>query len=297
MAQEAANRLDKKNLATRLTTTGVYAAIFLTLLWYGSEAWAKLTYLGFLAVAAFIGSHEAAMIGRKMGHFPSASAATILAWGILAHCYLWGLGMEDTIPLWLVLLVGGAIVHFSALFYKHNLDNALPSQGITILAGLYLGIGLGFQQKLFMFNETTLTNTGARLLLALFLIVWLGDAGAYFLGSKFGKHKLAPRVSPKKTWEGVFGNLIGNIAGASIIKAYVCTDWTWVDAVAIAILLGAFGLLGDLVESAWKRSAGLKDSSFGIVIPGHGGMLDRIDSLIFAAPALYLYVHLIHGLN
>jgi len=215
----------------------------------------------------------------------------------LAHCDLWGLGMEDKIPLWRVLLVGSAIVHFSALFCKHNLDNALSSQGITILAGLYLGVGLGFQQKLFMFNETTLTNTGARLLLALFLIVWLGDAGAYFLGSKLGKHKLAPRISPKKTWEGVFGNFVGNIAGASIIKGFVCTDWTWVDAVAIAILLGAFGLLGDLVESAWKRSAGLKDSNFGIAIPGHGGVLDRIDSLVFAAPALYLYVHLIHGLN
>jgi len=297
MAQEAANRLDKKNLAARLASTVVYAALFLTLLWYGAESWAKLTYLGILAVAAFMGAREAAMIGKKMGHFPSVWTGTLLAWGILAYCYLWGMGLEDKIPLWMVLIIGGAIIHFAALFTKHNLDNSLSSQGITVLAGLYLGIGLGFQQKLFMFNETTLTNTGARLLLALFLIVWLGDAGAYFVGSKFGKHKLAPRVSPKKTWEGALGNAIGNVAGAAIIKHFVCTDWTWVDAVAIAILLGVCGLLGDLVESSWKRSAGLKDSSFGVAIPGHGGMLDRVDSLVFAAPALYLYVHLVHGLN
>jgi phosphatidate cytidylyltransferase len=297
MAQEAANRLDKKNLAVRLASTGVYAAMLLTVLWFGTEAWAKLAYLGFLAAVAFIAAREAAMIGKKMGHFPSTWAGTLMAWGILAHCYLWGMGMEDKIPLWLVLVVGSAVIHFSALFNKRNLDNALPSQGISVLAGVYLGIGLGFQQKLFMFNETTLTNTGARLLLALLLIVWLGDAGAYFVGSRFGKHKLAPRVSPKKTWEGVLGNIIGNLAGASIIKYFVCTDWTLVDAAAIAILLGTFGLFGDLLESAWKRSAGIKDSSFGFCIPGHGGMLDRIDSLVFAAPALYLYVHLIHGLN
>jgi len=297
MTQEATNRLDKKNLAVRLASTVVFAALFLTLLWFGAEPWAKLTYTGILAVAAFLGAREAAMIGRKMGHFPSVWAGAIFAWGILAHCYLWGMHMEDKIPLWTVLLGGLAIVQIPALIHKHNLDNALPSQGVTILAGLYLGIGVGFQQKLFMFNETTLTNTGARLLLALFLIVWLGDAGAYFMGSRFGKHKLAPRVSPKKTWEGVIGNAVGNLAGASIIKYFVCTDWTWVDAAAIAILLGTFGLLGDLVESAWKRSAGVKDSNFGFSIPGHGGMLDRIDSLVFAAPALYLYVHLVHGLN
>jgi phosphatidate cytidylyltransferase len=189
------------------------------------------------------------------------------------------------------------LIHFGALFSKHGLDSSLPSQGITWLAGMYLGIGLGFQQKLFMFNDTTLPNTGARLLLALFLIVWLGDTGAYFVGSRFGKHKLAPRISPKKSWEGVIGNIAGNAIGASIVTAFVCTDWSLIDAAAIALLLGVASILGDLAESAWKRSAGMKDSQFGIGIPGHGGALDRIDSLVFAAPALYAYVHYIHGLN
>ena len=297
MVQEVANKFDKKNLAVRMCSAVVFAALFLTLLWFGTEIWAKLVYLGMLAAAAFTGVREAVLIGRKMGHFPSLSAGTLLAWGILAHCYLWGIDRGDVLPLWLVLFASGLVIHFGALFSKHNLDNALPSQGITWLAGLCLGLGLGFQQKLFMFGETTLTNTGGRLLLALFLIVWLGDTGAYFAGSRFGKHKLAPRVSPKKTREGAVGNIIGNILGASVIKFFVCTDWSPVDIVAIGLSLGIVGILGDLAESTWKRSAGVKDSHFDISVPGHGGVLDRVDSLLFAAPALYVYVHFVHGLN
>jgi phosphatidate cytidylyltransferase len=298
MTQEtqSKSRFDKKNLASRLSSAGVFAALFFTLLWFGEAPWAKLVFLGILAAIACLGVREAVMMGRKIGHFPNLVAGTLLAWGILAHCYLWGKGLGDVLPLWLILFGGAAAIHFSALFSKHNLDNALPSQGITWLAGLYLGVGLGFQQKLFMFNETTLPNTGARLLLALFLIVWLGDTFAYFAGKGFGKHKLAARVSPKKTWEGAVGNIVGNIAGATIIKLFVCTDWSPVDVIAIGTVLGAAGILGDLVESTWKRSAGIKDSYFGISIPGHGGILDRVDSLVFAAPALYAYIHFFHGL-
>jgi phosphatidate cytidylyltransferase len=82
------------------------------------------------------------------------------------------------------------------------------------------------------------------------------------------------------------------------MKATVCTEWTLVDVVLLALLLGTVGQLGDLVESTWKRSAGVKDSNMGgISIPGHGGMLDRVDSLVFAAPVLYAYVHFVHGFN
>jgi phosphatidate cytidylyltransferase len=297
MTQDALQKFDKRNLVVRVISACVFAALFFVLLWFGEESWAKLTYLGILAFAAFIGVREASMIGRKMGHSPNMVTGTFLAWGILAHCYFWGAGLGDMLPLWLVLFLGSALIHFVALFCGRSQDDALPSQGITWLAGLYLGLGLGFQQKLFMFGETTLPNTGARLLLAMFLIVWLGDTLAFFVGSRFGKHKLAPKVSPKKTWEGAIGNIAGNIAGATIAKFFICTDWSPVDADAIGVILGMVGILGDLVESTWKRSAGIKDSYFGISIPGHGGVLDRVDSLIFAAPALYAYVHFVHGLN
>lgn len=291
--------MDTRNLAIRLLSSGVFAIGFLSLLYFGSRPWAKVAYLLLMSASIFMGVREMCLIARKLGHHPSIIAGTLAGLLFPLHFFFAARAGGDPLPLWFILAVAGGIIHFGALlFSKDPLENALPSQAITWLAALYMGLGLGFQQKLFMFNDTTLPNTGARLILALYLIVWFGDTAAYFVGSFLGKHKLAPRISPKKTWEGALGNLAGNIGGAFLIKTFICTDWTPVDALALGLLLGAVGILGDLVESTWKRSAHVKDSAMdSFSIPGHGGMLDRVDSLIFAAPALYTYVHLIHGLS
>ena len=290
--------LDRKNLATRVGTALVFAVFFLTLLYLGAQAWTRTVFLVLLAGSLFMGVRELTLMGRKLGLRPSLAAASLAGWGILLHFFLLGLYPTDPLPLWLVLAVAGLVIHVGALFFEADLNTALTSQAITWLGALYLGLGLGFQVKLFMFSETTLTNTGGRLILALYLITWLGDTTAYFVGTLLGKHKLARQVSPKKSWEGAAGNLAGNILAGFIIKAFVCPQWSAVDAVLIGLLLGVTGQLGDLVESTWKRSAGVKDSNMGgLSIPGHGGMLDRLDSLVFAAPALYAYVHFVHGLN
>lgn len=291
--------LDTKNLAVRLATSLVFAVGFLALMYFGTRPWAKTVFLAIMSFSVFMGVREMCLIARKVGHRPSILSGTLAGLLFPLHFYFAARTGGDPLPLWFVLAVAGALIHFGALiFAKDPLDNALSSQAITWMAALYMGLGLGFQQKLFMFNDTTLPNTGARLILALYIIVWAGDTAAYFSGSLLGRHKLAPRVSPKKTWEGAFGNLAGNIGGAFLVRALLCTEWTVVDAVALGLLLGIVGILGDLAESTWKRSAGVKDSAMdGFAIPGHGGMLDRVDSLVFAAPALYTYVHLIHGLN
>ena len=290
--------MDKKNLALRLGTAAVFAVFFLTLLFFGDRPESRALFTLIVAGALFMGIHEFTLMGRKLGHQPSLFAGLIAGWLLLLHFLLLGLFPTDPFPLWLALVSAGAVIHFGALLFEQDLGSALISQAITWMGALYLGLGLGFQLKLFLFTDTTLPNTGGRLILALYLIVWLGDSAAYFVGSTLGRHKLAPKVSPKKTWEGAGGNLLGNVAAAFLIKATVCPQWTAVDAIAIGVLLGVVGQLGDLVESTWKRSAGVKDSNMGgMAIPGHGGMLDRIDSLVFAAPALYAYVHFIHGLN
>jgi len=297
MSSQPSHSLDRKNLATRVISALVFAVLFLTLLYFGESPLSKGLFLALVGAAAWMGVREMTGMAGKNGLNPSELAATFGVWLLLIHFYL--VGPEDPLPLWLALAITGILIHFGLLlFRKDPIQNALTDQALTWMPVIYLGLGLGFQMKLFMFNTTTRSNTGGRLILALYLITCLGDTTAYFVGSLLGRHKLAPKVSPKKSWEGALGNLAGNLIGAFIIKAFVCPDWSAIDAVALGLIMGIVGQLGDLVESAWKRSADVKDSNMGgLGIPGHGGILDRVDSLVFTAPALYAYVHLVHGLN
>ncbi len=289
-------KVDTRNLTVRITSALVFGLFFFSLLWFGDAPWAPWTYLAVMAAAMLMGVHELTLMARARGFNPSLLSGVLVAWGILAH-FNFATGYLDPVPLWLVFTGGALLIHFGALFFDSRLEEALPSQAITWLGALYMGFGLGFQQKLFML-QGTLPKTGSRVILALFIITWFGDSAAYFVGTFFGKHKLARRVSPKKSWEGALGNLGGNLLGAFLMVATVCREWTAVDAVALGLLLGVAGQLGDLVESTWKRSAGVKDSNVGgVSIPGHGGMLDRVDSLVFAAPVFYAYLHFVKGFN
>lgn len=252
-----------------------------------------------------VGIREFALMGRKVGHRPSIYAGVIAGWVIMSHFVVQGFCPEgDLLPLWLVLSVAVAVIYFGALLFEQDLSDALVNQSLTLMSALYLGMGLGFQIKLLMVSATVFPVVGWQLVLSLYLIVWLGDSTAYFLGNFFGRHKLAPTVSPKKTWEGAFGNLLGNIMAAFIVKFTIFNQlsqmkWSSTRTVFIALLLGVIGQLGDLVESSWKRSTKVKDSDVGggITIPGHGGLLDRIDSLVLAAPAFYAYLYFFCGLR
>jgi phosphatidate cytidylyltransferase len=124
------------------------------------------------------------------------------------------------------------------------------------------------------------------LTVALVLSIWSNDTCAYAAGRWFGRHPLAPAISPKKTWEGALGGLVGALVAMAAVKALTLPSLAWLHAVALGLLAGIGGEVGDLVESRLKREVGVKDS--GRMLPGHGGMLDRIDALLFVAP-LYVY--------
>jgi phosphatidate cytidylyltransferase len=170
------------------------------------------------------------------------------------------------------------------LFSRSPLEESLKDGAMTLFGVLYLGLTLG------MLSMTRLLPQGEWLIFFLLLVTWASDTGAYYIGTLYGRHHLAPRISPKKTVEGLVGGLIGAIIVAYVARWWFLPELAGLDCLVLAILLTIAGLWGDLTESTLKRSAGMKDS--GGILPGHGGMLDRLDSLLFAAPAFYYYLTL-----
>lgn len=130
-----------------------------------------------------------------------------------------------------------------------------------------------------------------KIIISIFILIWISDTFAYLVGSAIGKTKLYKKVSPNKTIEGALGGLVAALIGTNLIATYYCTEISTINWMVIASIVFTFGLLGDLIESKFKREAGVKDSSN--FIPGHGGFLDRLDSVIFASPFAYVFIHII----
>jgi phosphatidate cytidylyltransferase len=165
------------------------------------------------------------------------------------------------------------------------LKEMVNSVSVTFFGAAYFGVLAGY---LFRLREL---DHGAWHLLCLFIATWAYDTGGFFAGSLMGKHPLAPLASPKKSWEGAAGGVLLAFLGLGLLKVVFsfCEGfYSWSDVAALAVLLSLFGQLGDLVESMMKRSLTAKDS--GSFFPGHGGVFDRVDSLLFNAPALFYYL-------
>jgi len=222
-------------------------------------------------------------------------------------------GMAMPLPtmaqvLLVMMLVFVPLILMVELF--RNKDSALLNVGMTILGVCYVSLFLGSLiglRELFVpggFPVTryfdvigvnvpsgvfaTIDRWGGLTLATLFASIWLCDSAAYFAGLGFGRHKLFERVSPNKTWEGAIAGFVAAVASFMIAKVLVLGYMTMTTAVTCGCIVGVFGQIGDMVESLLKRDAGVKDSS--ALIPGHGGMLDRFDSLIFVSPLIYLYL-------
>jgi len=171
------------------------------------------------------------------------------------------------------------------LFTRRPLVESLPAAGISSSALLLVAFPLSFAVRVH-----GIPFSGPKLLLFALAITWAADTLAYFAGRAFGKHPLAPHISPKKTWEGSVAGLVG-----SLLIAYAFHFWLTVPLhhlLAMAFLGNIAGQMGDLLESACKRSAGVKDS--GGLLPGHGGILDRIDALILCIPVIWFYLVLVN---
>jgi phosphatidate cytidylyltransferase len=179
----------------------------------------------------------------------------------------------------LVLLLGVGLIA-SAPLWKPG-QPVVESTANTLFGAVYVGWLLGY--AIWLQGRAG----GPQLVLFLVGVTWAGESAAYLVGSSIGRHRLAPILSPRKTVEGAIAQVIVSIAAALALGAWLLPACGLTGAAGAGALLGVIGQVGDLAESAIKRSIGTKDT--GSLIPGHGGMLDRIDSLLFNAPALYLY--------
>lgn len=192
------------------------------------------------------------------------------------------------------IFVVGSFVVFAVAMHRTNLRAAFPSAGLSMIGVLYVGLPLLLMVEMVLRSKFDRRARMAVMILLLF--VWIGDTAAYYVGRAIGRHKMAPRISPGKTWEGAIASVLG-AAGVGVLAWWALPRYGWGDVVSLrdwvvlAIVVNIAAQVGDLVESMIKRGAGVKDS--GSILPGHGGMLDRIDALLFAAPAMWYYPEIV----
>jgi len=234
--------------------------------------------VGIVGLAVLLGLLEYFRLLEARGLVPFSAVGLVLAAALFfeeTHPHWAGA------PLWPLL---GLVLLIAVLARRGELAATVASGAATLLGATYLGALGGSLAGLRLIEPAA---GGASRLLLLLAIVMGSDTAAFFVGYAVGKRPLAPRLSPKKTVEGALGGLLGGVIGALAVRWGSLESMPIPHTVVLGLLVAALGMAGDLLESLLKRWAGVKDS--GTLFPGHGGMLDRLDSLLFGAPLLYYY--------
>ena len=239
-----------------------------------------------LAVAAMvIGLWEFYLLAKKLQLKPDPAVGYVAGAALITIA----LQNEPAVNLLLVqfvIIVLTIVTLVTATLRGAPFDKLLASSGATILGVLYVPLlGSHLVSLRTNFNPTL----SAHLLSFFFLVLMGADAGAYYIGRALGKHKLAPKISPGKTWEGAVGGLAAALAFATLAHFWFFRELPLKYTLSLAAIMTIVGIFGDLAESALKRGAGAKDAAN--ILPGHGGILDRLDSLLFNAPLIYYFAH------
>lgn len=254
----------------RVITAVIALIIFLPLLYLGGLPFDILvTLMGIVAMSEFL------IMKKKLLVSFEAIISFLLMLSILLPVFWAGFWTQDTLGGSFYLLALVMLVYTVISKNRFSFDDA----GVLLLGGLYAGLG-------FRFMMLARAESLWMMLYAL-LIVWITDSGAYLIGRKIGKNKLAPHISPNKTWEGSIG---GSLSAVVIVGAYLyfvqaAFPYSFSTMLLWTLVFSVGGQLGDLIESAFKRHYGVKDS--GKILPGHGGILDRFDSLLFVLPLMH----------
>jgi len=246
------------------------------------------SYLGgyyfffFVATISLLSFYEFSLLVKNKGSNLNLFLGSLIIFFLLLNQY------KSFTQLELIILLSSLSLLVFELF--RNKGSAISNLGSTFLGIFYIGI---FSASLISVREFysciyDSNNYGAFFIISILASIWIGDSAAYYGGITFGRHKLFPRVSPKKSWEGAIFGFIFSIGTMILAKVIVLNYSGWTDVLVIGIIIGLIGQIGDLVESLIKRDSKVKDSS--TLIPGHGGFFDRFDSLLFCAPAIWIYL-------
>jgi len=260
------------NLLRRVATAAVALPLLLAVLFLAPP----IAWIALVAVAALLGAWEFFVLLASRGLRPLRWPGLLLMAAVFASMIEFDRAGP---PLWPAALV---VLLAAALALASDMPTAVPAAAGSCLGAVYLGALGGSIAALRLIAPA---GDGPRRVLLLCAIIMSADTAAYFTGRAIGRRKLAPAVSPGKTIEGFLGGLAGGVIGAFAVRGAGWIPAT--HALALGVAVAALGTVGDLVESLFKRWAQVKDS--GTLFPGHGGMLDRVDSLLFGAPVLYYY--------
>lgn len=267
------------NLLSRVLTAAVLVPVIVLLIfWKRYEGWWALVFL-----ASAVGAYE--LIHMSV---PDAKVPDYVV-GILAALSL-GSAISICPHPAAMPLVGAAAV-MTLMLYVMFWPRDMAKAGWRVA-----GFALCLAYAGFLFPFVALLKRlphGSAWVMLLCTVTWLGDTGAYFVGRFLGRHKLYPAVSPKKTWEGALGGMAASIAAGVFARCFYMPELSWLDVFFLTIPASMLGQAGDFCESLLKRSFGVKDS--GQILPGHGGILDRVDALVFISPYLYFYAVMILG--
>lgn len=270
------------NLAVRLLTAAVGIPIILWMLFLApSWVWSSIAVL----TAAVAASELATMTLKEQ--------RPLQLWMVLSTSGVTAVMVfvpqaDALISTFFAVSITGAV---ASLLRPDPMNTASGRMGWLIGGPIYLGGAIAAMAKLQHLNG----GTGGIWVVLSMVLAWGSDTGGYFAGRAFGKHKLYEKVSPKKTVEGAIGGLAAIVAMALVMKFLWMPELTVANAIVLSLVAGVIGQAGDLCISVIKRSTGVKDS--GVIIPGHGGLLDRIDALMFTAPVTWLYAHWVLGLS
>jgi phosphatidate cytidylyltransferase len=284
------------NLAQRVAVAVVAIPLIYLLCMTGG-----LYFFTLVAALSAVALHEFYMLAARKGARPLV--ATGLVCGLLVNLTFLRIPWLPTLPLAVIVPLVVLVLSVGELF--HNQGSAVLNLSTSIFGVFYVALFFGTLigiRELFepdaiavaggftptLHQPEQVYRWGGAMVMTVFATIWICDSAAFHVGSAFGAHKLFPRVSPNKSWEGAIAGLLAAILTALVARWLVLPFLPLSGALLVGVTAGTIGQIGDLVESLLKRDAGVKDSS--ALIPGHGGMFDRFDSVLLVAPCIYLYL-------